>query len=85
MSKRMNDRTKKLWENREIIAREMIEKYGGYSLISLLNLIVELEEKEKLHDTVLKEYQNEATERNAEINNLYREVHLLNNFIENMQ
>jgi hypothetical protein len=55
----------------------MIEKYGCYSLISLLNMIVELEKKEKINDIILKELQDEATERNSEINNLYKEIHLL--------
>ena len=77
MSKRMNDKDKKFWEEREKIATEMIEKYGCYSLISLLNMIVELEKKEKINDIILKELQDEATERNSEINNLYKEIHLL--------
>ena len=72
----MNDRTKKFLEERQTIAIEMIEKYGGYSLIALLNMIVELEKKENINDIILKEMQDEATERNAE--------HKIMDFVEDL-
>lgn len=69
------------------IAHKMIDECWSYSIIWLLNLISELQEKINNTDNnaIITELRQEAWERNQEIETLYKEINLLKQQITNLK